>query len=274
MNLPEQGAGGFEKTPEQLAAYNAAMPKNGSYFAKIFKFVYSGTKDGEYQGVANVQKKCSITFEFVGQPLFTFNAEKGPQPWTVRQELTYSTSEKSNLFKMLMNVNSHDEAVKNQIISGQYDPANLIGKTVVIAITQVISKKAQKPYLKVVDVSSPVAGQDITVILNAPIINPVVVFDIDALVARDPQARAEFNKLYSGERKDIAEKSHEFRNNNLRLEDFEDKKEALQQGAYIQPATGAQPQQQGQPMQQNMYQQPNPGQGVQGGGPDKADLPF
>lgn len=257
MNLPEQDAGGFKRTPEQQAAYSAAMPKNNSYFAKIFKFVYLGTRDGEYQGVANIQQKCAITFEFMGQPLFSFNEEKGPQPWTVRQELTYSTSEKSNLYKMIMNINNHDESVKNQVISGQYDPANLIGKTVVIAITQGVGTTSGKPYLKVTDVSSPVAGQDITAILNAPIINPVVVFDVDALIARDPKAKVEFNKLYAWERKDIAEKSHEFRDNNLKLEDFQDKKDPLPQGVYAQPAA-----------------QPMPQPGVTQNGEANDDLPY
>lgn len=243
MALPAQG---YTKTPEEQAAYNNACPETGTYFARIFKFVHIGTIKGmNFKQEEAWINKFKISFEILSAPTYVFDVTKGPQPWTASTESTYSTAEKSNLFKYIKTIYLGDKAIMDSVINGSFNPARLINELVMITTTKNLSSKGNA-YIKITGVSAPIkmAGLDLTAYKTSKLYNPCVVFDIDEFITGNKISLESFKLLYKFEQETISQ-SKEFQSKGLRLEDFQDQNKAVSQQGYKQ-----QPQQ--PPVHQNM----------------------
>jgi hypothetical protein len=252
--LPAQGES-FKKTPQELAAYNAACPRTGSYYCRIFKFIHLGTlseDDFNNKGQKKDVNKFRMYMEFLTHPAFVFDEKKGPQPWTCNVSSTYSTGEKSNLYKYIKNIFGNDPKVMDALIQGRFNISAMMNMLVMVDTVQNISKTSGQANIKVTNITAPLAppGYDLTPFRQQRLYNELVIFDIDDFIKRNPADIAAFKKLYKFEQKMITE-TEEWRSAGLRLEDYVDANAAPQQGYAI-------PQQQGyqQPVQQQAYQQP------------------
>ena len=80
------------------------LPKPQTTVARCYSVIHIGTVPNIYQGKIDQQRpkveKIQVTWEL---PLLlaVFNEEKGEQPFVVGQELTLSTGEQSNLYKLI-----------------------------------------------------------------------------------------------------------------------------------------------------------------------------
>jgi hypothetical protein len=243
MALPAQG---FQKTPEEQKAHNDACPDTGSYFARIFKFMHVGTIKGQnFNGEEDWINKFKISFEILTAPAFVFDPAKGPQPWTASTESTYSTAERSNLYKYIKAIYKNDKTIMDSVVNGSFNPARLINELVMITTTKNISAKGNA-YIKITSVSAPMQmpGLDLTAFRTSKLYNPCVVFDVDEFVSGNPVSRESFKQLYKFEQEAVAG-SKEFQAKGLKLEDFQDQNKAVSQQGYKQ-------QQSQQPVHQNM----------------------
>lgn len=272
--MPTLPADSFQKSPQELAAYNAACPPTGSYYARIFKFVYMGTIKRVFPGKDPEWKPTfRISMEIVSHPRFIFDKEKGMQPWTCSVESTYSTSSQSNLYKWIKNIYKNDPNVMLQVSNGQFEIGNLLNKLVTIDVIQKIAEKNKQANLNVTNITSPftIAGFDISTYHTMPLANELVVFDIGAFLRGDLNMAEQFKKLYKFEKKNITE-SQEFAASGLNASTFLEKNVPQSQGTvpYQQQPTvpGMPPQNYPQQPQQGFYQPPSTPKGE----PD--DLPF
>ena len=241
MPLPAQGEG-FKKTPEEQLRYNNACPETGSYFARINKFLHVGTVKGmNFAQEEAWTNKFKLGVELVTAPLFVFDEKKGPQPWTAAVESTYSTGEKSNLYKYINNIYKADKNVMSDVAAGKFQPSRLINQLVMITTVKKMSAKGNA-YIKITGITAPMemAGLDLTGYRTSKLYNACVVFDIDEFLAGNPVDREAFKALYKFEQEMIAG-SQEFTAKGLRLEDFQTQDKAVsQQGYQQQPAVQAQ----------------------------------
>jgi len=236
--LPAQGEG-FRKTPQELAAYNAACPKTSTYYARIFKFVHRGTKEETFHAT-NEKKmvdKFKISFEFITHPTFVFDEKKGPQPWTAHVESKLSTDDRSNLYKWIKSIFQADPIVMADLIAGKFKISSLLNRLVMIEVEQKISKPdARNPNqanLTVKNILAPmvVSGLDLTGYQTQKLYNELVLFDVNDFIAGVPADREAFKKLYAWEQKDIFT-TEEVIASRLRLDDFKTDKSTAAQQSY------------------------------------------
>lgn len=284
--LPPQGQSDFTKTPQEIAVYNAACPKSGSYMARIYKYVHVGTKKEDEFGKNGIKtgntvwkNKLTLGFEILNYPTFIFNPEKGPQPWSCWKEDTFSTGENSNVFKYIKNIFRGDPRVMEAVVNGRFDISNLVNKLVMIETVQGITqggKNIGMAKIKITNITAPpeLPGYDLRPLAEQPLSNEFVVFDIDDFIARNPKDVEAFKKLHKFEQKTISETA-EFVKAGLRLEDFQDQNTATPQYGYqANQQQGFRQPQANQNYQQSVQQSMYPPQ--QGYVPPKVedDLPF
>jgi hypothetical protein len=242
-NLPQPGSQ-FSMTPEELAAYNRACPPTGNYYARAFKFVHFGTREElNFNKVMAKIDKFRMYVEILSHPPFIFDKEKGLQPWTANVESTYSTGERSNLFKYIKNIYKSDPKIIRAINDGLFPISSLMNQLVMIETVQTINKTSGKANIKITNITSPmeIPNYDLGPMRHQKLYNEIVMFDIIDFVRKNPLDIEAFKKLYKFEREIIA-KTDEFLHANLRLEDFALTPAAPAQYGYVaQPGTGFAP---------------------------------
>lgn len=242
-NLPKPGEG-FQMTPAELDAYNRACPPTGNYYARIFKFVHIGTREEpNFNKVMARINKFRMYVEILSHPPFTFDKDKGIQPWTANVESTYSTGDRSNLFKYIKNIYKSDPRIIKAVEAGEFPISSLMNQLVMIETVQTVSAKSGKANIKITNITSPmeIPNYDLGPMRHQKLYNEIVMFDIDDFVKKNPLDIEAFKKLYKFER-EIISKTDEFQQANLRLEDFAITANAPQQYGYqAQPNTGFAP---------------------------------
>lgn len=237
-NLPAQGEG-FRKTPQELAAYNAACPMSGSYYARIFKVMRVGTSEQTFFKT-NEKKdvdQIKISFELITHPSFIFDPAKGPQPWTCHKTDKRSTESSSNMYRWIKQIFRGDAEILRKVAAGDFSLSHLLNKLVMIDIEQKISKSdAKNPNqanITVKNISAPLilAGIPLATYEAQKLYNELVVFDTIDFIAGVPAEREAFKKLNGWEQKLVFE-SNEIKASRLRLDDFKTEKSTAPQQSY------------------------------------------
>lgn len=225
MQIPT-GSGG--RSPELQAKINEATP-SGAFFGKIVRFITLGTHHVKYSNGSNDVFQCQLDIELMNADFFTFNEDKGPQPWVVRKKMNYVITEKSNLFKVIMEIFSNNATVREQLLNQTFDPRYLLGRLVNINVGKKWSKDGAKAYTEMLSVGPPMNIPGSTeVFQKRPPQNPYVLFDLFGFIKKDPVQLAEFKKLYGFEQEMIFE-SAEIKQLGWRKDDFVDAQEMNQQ---------------------------------------------
>lgn len=115
-----------------------ALPAQGTYVARCYSIIHIGTVPNIFKGVLKGTKEIiQITWE-LPKLLAVFNEEKGPQPFAVGEEFALSTSENSNLSKLI--AQWRGTKLSNEEMKS-FDPSVMVGKTCLINVVYKTKKK-------------------------------------------------------------------------------------------------------------------------------------
>jgi len=114
------------------------LPAQGTYVARCYSIIHIGTVPNIFNGQLKGTKEIiHITWE-LPKLLAVFNDEKGPEPFVVGEEVTLSTSDNSNLSKMIAQWRGTKLSPEEQ---KSFDPSIMIGKTCLINVVHKTKKK-------------------------------------------------------------------------------------------------------------------------------------
>lgn len=133
------------KAPKQEGNYDFAICPEGVHVARLFKIIYIGTVENEYNGQKYWAPMVKLHWELPNEPL-KYKDKDGKEVesvFTISKELTLSMSGKANLRKlvegMLGKSMTDDEAF-------EFDIDDLMGKTCMLNIIHKKSKDGEKTF--------------------------------------------------------------------------------------------------------------------------------
>lgn len=114
------------------------LPAAGTYVARCYSVIHVGTVPNIYEGqLKGTKDVVYITWEFPTLKA-VFNDEKGLEPFVIGLELTLSTSENSNLSKLVAQWRGKKFTAEEQ---KGFDPSIMVGKTCLINAIHKAKKK-------------------------------------------------------------------------------------------------------------------------------------
>lgn len=114
------------------------LPAQGTYVARCYSIIHIGTVPNIFKGQLKGTKEIiQVTWE-LPKLLAVFHDEKGPEPFVVGEELSLSTSENSNLSKLIAQWRGTKLTLEEQ---KSFDPSVMVGKTCLINIIYKTKKK-------------------------------------------------------------------------------------------------------------------------------------
>ena len=197
----------------QSGNFKAVMlPDPQTAVARCYSLIDIGTIPNIYKGqLQGIVRKIYVTWEFPGLKAI-FNDDKGEEPFVIGQELTLSTSENSNLAKLISHWRNKPLTAEEQ---KGFDVAVMVNKTALISFVHNTKSKFK--------------GQTITEVTNEntalkfngilpkpkemecpPMLNPKMVWDWDVIESKDQFNAEMFMKIPRWLRNKIME-SDEFK---------------------------------------------------------------
>lgn len=114
------------------------LPAEGTYVARCYSVIHIGTVPNIYEGkLKGTKETVQVTWELPTLKAL-FHDEKGPEPFVVGLELTLSTSENSNLSKLIAQWRGKKLTAEEQ---KGFDPSIMVGKTCLINVIHNRKKK-------------------------------------------------------------------------------------------------------------------------------------
>lgn len=117
------------KPPKYSNAKAVPLPSAQTTVARCIGVIDIGTIPNEFKGEITIARKLYVTWEL---PMLkgVFNEDRGPEPFTIGLELTFSTNDKSNFSKLI-------SAWRNKPLDANeknhFDPMVMINKTAMIS---------------------------------------------------------------------------------------------------------------------------------------------
>jgi hypothetical protein len=126
------------KATESGSFKTVPLPAEGTYVARCYSVIHIGTVPNIYEGkLKGTKETVQVTWE-LPKLKAVFNEEKGPEPFVVGLELTLSTSENSNLAKLIGQWRGKKFTPEEQ---KGFDPSIMVGKTCLINVIHSRKKK-------------------------------------------------------------------------------------------------------------------------------------
>lgn len=142
----------------------------GTYAARCYSMIEIGTITETIQGKTVTHKKVNLSWEFPTE-LETFNADKGPEPFSISKKYTLSMNEKASLRKDLESWRGRpftkEEAEK-------FDITKLIGAECMLSVIHKQSEDGSKTYANISSIARMPKGMKCD-----PQINPTKVLEFD-----------------------------------------------------------------------------------------------
>src|SRR5438552_3184662 len=102
----------------------------GTYLARIYRFIHLGTQSGMWQGKETLQRKILIGMEFPDKKT-VFKEENGEQPYTIQNRFTLSmfkTAQLRGFVESLLGKKMTDEEAY------EFELEDLVGKTCMASV--------------------------------------------------------------------------------------------------------------------------------------------
>ena len=112
------------KPPETSSFKPVDLPKPQSTVARCVTVIDFGTIPTEYKGEHSMQRKLYIAWE-LPKLQGVFNEDRGPEPFTVGVEVTFSTADKANFSKLIAQWRNRP---LNEKEKKEFDPIVMINK--------------------------------------------------------------------------------------------------------------------------------------------------
>lgn len=169
------------KTLKESGSKNFELPAPGTYFGRCYSLAFLGTAPETIKGVTSMKKKLRISWELPTEKT-VFKEGDEPKPFAVHRILNESTSEKSDVFKIL---NAWTSGKVNKDTIKNFDLEKILGQPCLLNITHKISTKdSSQKFLEVTGISPVPKGMQLT-----PAFNPPQIFDVERF------DQVQFNKL-------------------------------------------------------------------------------
>jgi hypothetical protein len=114
------------------------LPAQGTYVARCYSIIHIGTIPNIFKGELKGMKEIIYVTWELPKHLAIFDDTKGLQPFVVGEELALSTSDNSNLSKMIGQWRGTKFTPEEQ---KSFDPSKMIGKTCLISVIHKTKKK-------------------------------------------------------------------------------------------------------------------------------------
>lgn len=109
----------------------------GNHVARVYRILHLGTAPETYMGEEKMMNKIMIGFELLNETK-VFKEERGPEPYVISREYTFSMGEKANLRKLIEGM--YGVALQDSEADA-FDVLSLIGEP---CLLNVIHKKSEK----------------------------------------------------------------------------------------------------------------------------------
>lgn len=129
-----------QKEVIQGAVKNRVLPPAGLHKAYCVGVIVIGTIDESYMGHPRKALKIWLKFE-LSDCLYTFDEDKGPQPFIVEQEFTLSMQAKSNLRKLIAGLAGGEMSDKQ---AKDFNIANLLECAMIVNLISHVSESGNK----------------------------------------------------------------------------------------------------------------------------------
>lgn len=164
------------------------IPYADTYPARNIMIADLGTQDETFKGVPKKIRKIWFCFELIGTKA-VFDEKRGPQPFVVSEEFTFSLAEKANLRKFLTSwCGKPLEELKAVDVDGNLDVLKAFaGQACAINVVHAKGKKdPSKVYANINTISPPIKALGPV----AKSENPLIIYDME-----DTATHGNFEKL-------------------------------------------------------------------------------
>ena len=172
--------------PNSGGNYEKVLPKKGIHLARLFAIIDTGTQKSSFNGKEKLRRIIIMRFELPGS-LHEFDKDKGPEPLAVNVKETFSSAEKSNLYKFFK-AWSNSKITAKRFGEKDFSITKYIGKSAELTL-KIQTSESGDDYVKIIDVTKDDENQ-----CGDPINKPYVFMLHDLLGYKDEELKEPLGK--------------------------------------------------------------------------------